>query len=56
MNAYQHAYARASDDPEAFWREQAARPDWYRFPQQITAREPSGHYRWFPDGLLNTCH
>jgi hypothetical protein len=23
--------------PQAFWREQAARPDWYRFPQQITA-------------------
>lgn len=56
MTAYLHAYARAADDPEGFWREQAAELDWYRFPNQIFAGEPSGHGRWFPDGQINTCH
>ncbi|MFC5696216.1 AMP-binding protein [Pseudomonas sp. GCM10022186] len=56
MTAYLHAYARAADDPEGFWHEQAAELDWYRFPSQIFAAEPSGNGRWFPDGQLNTCH
>lgn len=55
MTAYLHAYARAADDPEGFWREQAAELDWYRFPSQIFAADPSGNGRWFPDGQLNTC-
>ncbi|MGH8463881.1 MAG: acetyl-coenzyme A synthetase N-terminal domain-containing protein, partial [Pseudomonas sp.] len=56
MTAYRNAYARATEDPEGFWREQAAELDWYQFPEQIFAPEPSGNGSWFPDGQLNTCH
>lgn len=56
MTAYRNAYARATEDPEGFWREQAAELDWYQFPEQIFAPEPSGNGHWFPDGQLNTCH
>jgi propionyl-CoA synthetase len=56
MTAYLHAYTHAAENPEGFWREQAAELDWYRFPSQVYAGEPSGHGRWFPDGQINTCH
>lgn len=56
MTSYLQAYARAADDPEGFWREQAAALDWHRFPQQIFTAQADGSGRWFADGQLNTCH
>ncbi|WP_440995480.1 propionyl-CoA synthetase [Arhodomonas sp. SL1] len=56
MSRYQDVYRRSVEDPEGFWREQAALIDWYEFPNTILTRDEKGHYRWFPDGRLNTCH
>ena len=49
-------HQRSISDRDAFWREQAARIDWHRRPDQIcdTSRPPFA--RWFPGGLTNLCH
>ena len=56
MTSYLQAYTHAADDPEGFWREQAAALDWHRFPQQIFTAQADGSGRWFADGQLDTCH
>ena len=55
--AYDLLYRRSLAEPDAFWREQARRLDWQRFPNVI------GNWsfdpvliRWFEDGILNLCH
>jgi len=56
MTGYRGEHRRSLEAPEAFWREQAAGIDWHRFPETILSRDHTGHYRWFSDGVLNTCH
>ena len=53
---YEAAYAAWRRDPEGFWLAAARGIDWVRAPER--AFDPSlGVYgRWFPDGVLNTCH
>ena len=50
--------AQSLNDPETFWADAAANIDWSRPYTRVLARnldEPPG-YRWFPDGVINTCH
>ena len=56
MSDYREVYGRWRHDPEAFWMEAARAIEWTEPPS--TAFDPqSGVYgRWFPDGMLNTCH
>ncbi|MCH8553658.1 MAG: AMP-binding protein [Schleiferiaceae bacterium] len=42
--------------PEAFWMEQAKQIDWHTPPQIALTTDEEGLQRWFPDGILNTCH
>src|SRR5690606_42084334 len=35
FDKYQEMYRRSLDDPEGFWREQAKRLDWVKFPTRI---------------------
>ena len=56
MASYSETYQRWMDDPEGFWREQAAAIDWVRAPQRILDDSKAPIYHWFPDGVLNTCH
>ena len=52
-NLGEEAYARAADDPEAFWAEQAQHLTWTTpFTQVLDWSEPP-HARWFADGTLN---
>jgi propionyl-CoA synthetase len=53
--AYESTYRRSLDDREAFWREAAAAVDWHSQPQRILDDSRPPFYRWFPDGVLNTC-
>ncbi|WP_262359325.1 AMP-binding protein, partial [Vibrio mimicus] len=55
MSAYQEQYQWAKEQPEAFWRKQAERIDWFQKPTTILANDEHGIERWFPDGVLNTC-
>ncbi len=56
MGAYKDAYRRSLDDPDGFWAEAALGIDWVRAPGQVLDRARPPFYRWFPDGVLNTCH
>lgn len=50
---------RSLNDPEGFWAEQAAGIPWISPPVQILSTEDDGPYttyRWFADGVLNTCY
>jgi propionyl-CoA synthetase len=55
VGAYESTYRRSLDDLEAFWREAAGAVDWHSFPQRILDDSRPPFYRWFPDGVLNTC-
>jgi len=58
--SYMEQYHLSLNEPEVFWRKAAEKIDWYKEPQTILQR-PSAvdkphEYRWFPDGIMNTCH
>jgi len=52
---YRDMAARASADPDAFWKEEAKRITWMRFPTRIKNTSFSGDVpiKWFEDGTLN---
>jgi len=53
---YHEVYARAMRDPQGFWGEAARDIDWFEFPKTIFDPDQGVYGRWFPDGVLNTCH
>jgi acyl-coenzyme A synthetase/AMP-(fatty) acid ligase len=53
---YESLYQYSAEQPEQFWAEQAERIDWFEKPSQILSKDDDGLYRWFADGVLNTCH
>jgi len=53
---YQTVYERSLGEPEAFWGKAAELIDWDVVPQQVLDDSRPPFYRWFPDGVLNTCH
>src|SRR5205809_1581685 len=55
MDRYADAFRRSIEDPHAFWGEAAAAVDWYRPPVAVLDRSRPPFYRWFTDGVLNTC-
>jgi len=55
VGAYESTYRRSLEDREAFWHEAAAAVDWHSEPQRVLDDTRPPFYRWFPDGVLNTC-
>ena len=55
MGGYAEAYRRSLDDPEGFWSEAAQQIDWYHAPATILDASNPPFYRWFSDGVMNTC-
>ena len=55
MGRYAEAFNRSLADPEGFWGEAAEAIDWYRAPTQVLDASDPPFYRWFADGVLNTC-
>ena len=56
MGAYRVDYERSLADPDGFWAEQARAIDWYRRPETVLDSANAPLYRWFSDGVLNTCY
>ena len=56
MASYAETYRRSIDDPEGFWMEQAGLIDWFTDPERALDASSPPFYRWFPDGVLNTCY
>ena len=55
MSAYADAHAQSLSDPAAFWATAAQAIDWVRAPTVVLDDAAAPLYRWFPDGVLNTC-
>src|SRR5579872_7550476 len=55
MGRYSEVFRRSLADPEGFWGEAARAIDWYRAPASVLDDSNPPFYRWFPDGVLNTC-
>ena len=55
MERYEMVFHRSLAEPEAFWAEAAREIDWYQAPAVVLDRSAQPFYRWFPDGVLNTC-
>jgi propionyl-CoA synthetase len=53
--AYDAAHERSLRDPEGFWGDAARDIHWIRQPGRVLDDSAPPFYRWFPDGVLNTC-
>jgi propionyl-CoA synthetase len=53
---YEEVYERSMAQPEDFWRDAAQLVDWEVAPQRMFDDSNPPFYRWFPDGVLNTCY
>ncbi len=54
--AWAQAHRRSLEDPDGFWGEAAALVDWIHRPTTVLDRADPPFYRWFTDGVLNTCY
>ncbi len=54
--SYIATHAASLADPAGFWATQATKLAWHTSPTTMLSQEASGAYRWFGDGLLNTCY
>src|SRR5438067_10434915 len=55
MSQYELQFRRSLADPEGFWGDAAKDIDWYQAPTVVLDRSRPPFYRWFADGVLNTC-
>jgi len=49
---YFEEYKQSLSEREEFWRKQAKKLPWRRFPQTILS-QVGPYYRWFEDGFIN---
>lgn len=56
MTNYQNAYAQSMADPNEFWGNAAKLVKWDKTPKVILDNSNPPLYRWFSDGMLNTCY
>jgi len=55
MTSYAEVYARWKADSEGFWMEAAEAVDWIEKPTRALDDANPPFYRWFADGVCNTC-
>ena len=53
---YEELYNEWKYDPEKFWINAAQNIDWIKFPSFALDSSKTPFYKWFPDGLVNTCY
>lgn len=56
MSDYQRAYQQSLTDPAGFWGEAAKLVKWDKAPKVVLDDSNVPLYRWFSDGMLNTCY
>jgi len=56
MTNYQSAYAQSMADPNEFWGNAAKLVKWDKNPKVVLDDSNPPLYRWFSDGMLNTCY
>ena len=55
MGRYAEAFQQSLTDPDTFWGAAASGIDWYRQPTVVLDKSSPPFYRWFADGVMNTC-
>jgi propionyl-CoA synthetase len=55
MGRYAEAFHRSLTDPDGFWGEATKAIDLYQEPKVVIETSNPPIYRWFTDGVLNTC-
>ncbi len=55
MSRYAREFDRSLSDPEGFWADAARDIDWYQAPSVVLDASNPPFYRWYADGVLNTC-
>ena len=53
---YQDIYKRSINDPKVFWSEIANDIFWYKKPTKILNSNNPPFYKWYEDGITNTCY
>ena len=53
---YDKQYQQSITNPEQYWEQVSQVVDWYKSPSQILSTDSAPFYRWFKDGMLNTCY
>ena len=56
LHKYEEAHRRSLEDPAGFWGEAAEQIDWIKRWDKVVDDSRPPFYRWFPGGVLNTCH
>lgn len=51
--SYKAEFELSTQQPEVFWKQQAANLPWHKQPTQILSKDDNGVDRWFADGELN---
>lgn len=49
-------YQKSLDNPELFWKEQAAQIEWNTKPETILSKDQNEYPLWYADGELNMCY
>jgi propionyl-CoA synthetase len=55
VTSYEQAYQHSLADPDSFWAAAAKDISWIRKPAIVLDRTNAPFYRWYSDGVLNTC-
>lgn len=56
MEKYIALHQQSIENPEEFWKDQAANIDWFKFPEEILGKDDEGLDQWFSGGKLNTSY
>ena len=53
---FRKIYEESIKDPEKFWREASNDIFWFKKPTKILNKSNPPFYKWFEDGVTNTCY
>ena len=53
---FQDIYKKSIEDPENFWRKASDDIFWFKNPSKILNISNPPFYKWFEDGVTNTCY
>ena len=55
-NKFKDLYKKSIENPEIFWQEASKDIFWFKEPAKILNKSNAPFYKWFEDGVTNTCY
>ena len=55
-NKFKELYKKSIENPEIFWQEASKDIFWFKEPTKILNKSNAPFYKWFEDGVTNTCY